>query len=80
MATYALLKVREDEYQVTSPNCPDCGLKGITEVVGSYAVYQMHQGALVQDVLPNLSPSERERFISGICPDCWDAMFDFDSE
>ena len=34
--------------------------------------YQM--GALVQDAFPDLSASDREMLISGICPKCWRAM------
>lgn len=33
-------------------------------------------GALVQDAFPDMSPSERELLVSGICGDCFDAMFE----
>ena len=41
------------------------------------------RGALVQDVFPNLTPSQREFIVSGITRDEWEAVFpcgDNDSE
>jgi hypothetical protein len=36
--------------------------------------YQL--GALVQDAFPELKEGERELFISGVCNDCFDGMFE----
>jgi len=33
------------------------------------------KGAHVQNAFPDLSSELREMFISGICPTCWDEMF-----
>ena len=33
------------------------------------------EGALIQDVMPNLSPDEREFIMTGITPAEWDEMF-----
>ena len=33
------------------------------------------EGALIQDVMPNLSPDEREFIMTGITPDEWDEAF-----
>ena len=35
---------------------------------------------LIQDVAPDVAPEWREMFISGTCPECWDAMFASDEE
>ena len=35
-------------------------------------------GELVQNAFPYLSPDTRELLITGICPDCWEAMFNPD--
>jgi hypothetical protein len=35
---------------------------------------------LIQDVAPDVAPEWREMFISGTCPECWDAMFVADEE
>jgi len=35
-------------------------------------IYRYYSGALVQDAFPNLDPSEREFFISGITPAEWE--------
>jgi len=31
-------------------------------------------------VLPTLTAEDRERFITGICPPCWDKMFQYEEE
>lgn len=33
------------------------------------------EGRSIQECFPEMSASEREMFISGICGDCWDKMF-----
>ena len=33
------------------------------------------EGALIQDVMPNLTPEEREFLMTGITPAEWDATF-----
>lgn len=39
-------------------------------------VAQLHSGAgLIQDVLPELSIDDRERFQTGYCKHCWDLIF-----
>ena len=32
-------------------------------------------GELIQDAMPYLDADQREMFISGICPTCWNKMF-----
>ena len=54
--------------------CPMCGTETkITVSASDYLDYL--NGKLVQDAFPYLSADERESFISGICPTCWDKMF-----
>jgi hypothetical protein len=38
-------------------------------------VLQWQHGALIQDVMPELSPDEREFIMSGISPTEWDDLF-----
>jgi hypothetical protein len=33
-------------------------------------------GEHIQRAFPNLSPEDRERLITGICPVCWDNIFE----
>ena len=33
-----------------------------------------HEGALIQDAMPNATVDQREFLISGCTPDCWNAM------
>lgn len=54
--------------------CPMCGkYHMITVELEQYLKYQ--SGELVQDAFPHMSPSDRERFISGLCPDCQKKIF-----
>ena len=34
----------------------------------------------VQDIFPGFKPEDREMFISGFCPKCWDEIFADDGE
>ena len=59
--------------------CPMCGTEThITVSASDYLDYL--GGKLVQDAFPYLSADERESFISGICPTCWDKMFSEEEE
>lgn len=54
--------------------CPICGHENEIQVYPEdYLKWQA--GALVQDAFPYLSADDREMLISGICPNCWDKMF-----
>jgi hypothetical protein len=71
-----LTKLDEDKYEITSPNCPDCGLAGMTATINGSQLYGLNQGILLtQQVLPDLSAGERERFISGMCDPCYNGIF-----
>lgn len=55
--------------------CPFCGT--YREVYVSEANYvAWRDGELAQNAFPYLSANERELLISGICPQCWDKMFE----
>lgn len=34
----------------------------------------------IQEVFPDVSPENREMFVSGICPTCWNVMLDEEDE
>jgi hypothetical protein len=54
--------------------CPMCGeYHMLTVEMKQYLEYQ--SGALVQDAFPHMSPTDRERFMSGLCPDCQKKIF-----
>lgn len=54
--------------------CPICGREH--ELIVDFEQYLEYQsGALVQDAFPHMSPTDRERFVSGLCPDCQEEVF-----
>lgn len=54
--------------------CPICGHEHeLTVDFEQYLTYQ--SGELVQDAFPHMSPTDRERFVSGLCPDCQEEVF-----
>ena len=54
--------------------CPMCGAyHTLTVDMTRFLLYQ--GGMLVQDAFPEMSPTDRERFISGLCPDCQKEIF-----
>jgi hypothetical protein len=59
--------------QVTGP-CYSCkDLQSVT--VPAAALIKFGQGGFAQDCFPELSRTDREFLISGICGKCWDEMF-----
>lgn len=61
-------------YSVTSKACPTCD-ETITIQIAPEKLFLYNQGGYVQDVLSNFDVDVRERFITGTCGDCWNALF-----
>lgn len=59
--------------------CPFCGKAHEVEV-NEMDYLDWQDGALIQDVMPYLSASERELLISGIDDACWGKMFGGDED
>lgn len=57
--------------------CPFCG-RGNEIEVNEMDYLDWQDGELVQIAFPYLSADEREALISGICPTCWDNMFNIE--
>ena len=58
--------------------CPFCHeVDTITLTEKEYENYLLWQDRvmLIQDALPNKTPSEREQLKTGICPHCWETLF-----
>ena len=54
--------------------CPFCGAEHSVEVnLAGFEAWQ--NGELIQRVMPDLMPTEREQLISGLCPKCQAKMF-----
>ena len=54
--------------------CPFCHEDHAVEVnLAQYEAWQ--NGKLIQNAMPDLTPTEREQLISGLCPKCQAEMF-----
>lgn len=54
--------------------CPFCGAEHSVEVdLAQFEAWQ--NGELIQNVMPDLTPTEREQLISGLCPKCQAKVF-----
>ena len=54
--------------------CPFCHEDHAVEVnLAQYEAWQ--NGELIQNAMPDLTPTEREQLISGLCPKCQAEMF-----
>ena len=54
--------------------CPMCNTyHTLTVDMTRFILYQ--GGMSIQDAFPEMSPTDRERFISGLCPDCQKKIF-----
>lgn len=59
---------------VVTTACQHCQQDQLLEVnQGDYDRYMAGE-VMVQTAFPYLAPAERELFISGICPTCWEKM------
>lgn len=59
--------------------CPFCGADHAVEVnLAEYIAWE--SGELIQNAMPNLSPTEREQLISHVCPKCQAKIFDTGEE
>ena len=55
--------------------CPFCGANHAVEVnLAQYEAWQ--NGELIQNAMPDLTFTEREQLISGLCPKCQAEMFE----
>lgn len=55
--------------------CPFCGEINTVEMdINAYADWQFN-GKNIQDAAPEMSPTDREMLISGICPKCQVKIF-----
>lgn len=67
---------------ISSPPCPGCGgIKSfeVTEAQAELLSRPKGDRPHIQHVLPEFSPSDRERLISGYCSPCWDNLFESDN-
>ena len=64
-----------DAYLVPFP-CPMCGKEhDIHAITHEQAEMLRKDRWLVQEIFPELTPAQREVFITGTCPGCWDKLF-----
>lgn len=55
-------------------DCPFCGKRHFVDAPKA-GFEKWINGALIQNVLPSLSATEREQLISHICPTCQEEVF-----
>lgn len=60
---------------ILTKTCFKCGRKFEIEVTKEEFQKYLN-GELIQNAFPKMDPGLRELFISGICPDCWNMIFD----
>jgi hypothetical protein len=59
--------------------CPICASMKIVSVCDAdYARWQ--RGTKIQEAFPYLDEDDLERVLTGICPLCWDSLFDLDGQ
>ena len=73
-----MIIVNEREVMIMRTNvaiiCPFCGANHAVEV--NFAQYETWQnGELIQNAMPDLTFTEREQLISGLCPKCQAKVF-----
>lgn len=67
-------------YRVTCTNCRKEKIIPMTAEQYIRLDVGLSEGKHIQDVVPDLAPEWREMFISGMCPDCWNAFIESTKE
>ena len=60
--------------------CPQCGKISTLEMTKEQYEQYKSGDNYIQNIFPNWSPAIREMLITGICPDCWDKMINFNKD
>lgn len=60
--------------------CPRCGQISVIPITESELLQWEESEEFIQDYFPNLSSSQRELLLSGICQDCWNLIFPEEDE
>lgn len=60
--------------RVTTPACMLCGKPSVLMMEAS-GCRKLLAGEFIQDAFPDMSVNDRELFISGTHPECWDAIY-----
>ena len=55
--------------------CPECGKETILEMTDNQYNDYKENKKYIQDIFSNWTPGQREMLITGICPDCWNKIF-----
>lgn len=56
--------------------CPFTGQNNTMDIdVPIEGLRAYHEGALIQDAFPNITPDEREFIMTGLTPSMWDKIF-----
>ena len=64
--------------KLVDTKCPHCNKITVLEMTDEqYNEYCLGR-KYIQDIFPNWSPGKREMLITGICPDCWNKIFNDD--
>lgn len=59
---------------VFTRDCVRCNVRQEVRV-SKAGLQKWRSGELIQRAMPDLTPGQREFFLSGICDKCWDTMF-----
>ena len=66
----------DNRYVIETKICLWCGNKGKVEIL-SRELFEIRQGALIQDAVKSLDKELREQLISGTHSNCWNEMFGY---
>lgn len=65
---------------MVAKECVRCHKMIQINVTNEQLIEYIQGDKLIQNVMPQLKPGEREMFISGICDQCWSLIFPLEEE
>jgi len=57
-----------------SITCPRCKEEHVFKITEQQLAELKKGEKFIQDILPDFPPADREMFLSGYCPKCWDEI------
>lgn len=74
------IKKTEDlKNYVLTFKCPLCSTKH-TLTIKTEELFMIRQGSLISTALAEYTPTQRDQFITGVCPKCQGMLYSFEDE
>jgi len=80
MRNFQFSMLMDGDNLVVLRNCIECNKVAAINATKEQMSEYFSGESFIQDIFPNVSSDDREQlFLSGLCGECWDRIFDVDA-